>query len=77
MGAVETYEPALAASLRTTKNISTGMGWLSVARSLGQFGLNFIMGALFVVGESYAYLFAAGAALLATTILAVAASVSK
>lgn len=77
MGAVETYEPALAASLRTTKNISAGMGWLSVARSMGQFGSNFIMGALFVVGESYAYLFAAGAALIAAIILAITESVSK
>jgi hypothetical protein len=71
MGAVETYEPALAASLRTTRNISTGMGWLSVARAVGQFGSNFIMGALFVVDESYAYLFAGFAAALATVVLAV------
>lgn len=71
MGAVETYEPAMAATLRTTGNLSSGMGWLSVARSLGQFGANFIMGALFVVGESYAYLFAAGTAFLAAIILAV------
>jgi MFS family permease len=77
MGAVETYEPALTASLRTTRDISTGMGWLSVARSIGQFGSNFIMGVLFVVGESYAYLFAACAALLAAIILAVTESLSK
>lgn len=70
MGAIETYEPAMAASLRTSGNVSSGMGWLSVARSLGQFGANFIMGALFVVGEAYAYVFAAAAALLAAVILA-------
>lgn len=70
MGAVETYEPAMAASLRTTGNISTGMGSLSIARSLGQFGSNFIMGALFIVSESYAYLFAAIAALFAGIIIA-------
>jgi hypothetical protein len=46
------------------------MGWLSVMRSLGQFGSNFIMGALFVVGESYAYIFAGAMALLAAIILA-------
>jgi hypothetical protein len=69
MGVVETYEPAMAASLRTTGNISAGMGWLSVARSMGQFGANFIMGALFVVGEGYAYIFAAGTALLAAAVL--------
>ncbi len=39
-------------------------------RSLGQFGSNFIMGALFVVGESYAYIFAGAMALLAAIILA-------
>ena len=70
MGAVETYEPAMAASLRTNGNVSSGMGWLSVARSLGQFGSNFIMGALFVVGEDYAYLFAGAMALLAAILLA-------
>jgi len=70
MGAVETYEPAMAASLRTSGNVSSGMGWLSVARSLGQFGSNFIMGALFVVGEDYAYLFAGAMALLAAILLA-------
>ncbi|MDH7482529.1 MAG: MFS transporter [Armatimonadota bacterium] len=71
MGAVETYEPALAASLRTTGNVSSGMGWLSVARSIGQFGANFIMGTLFAIGEAYGYLFAAGTALLAAMILVV------
>lgn len=70
MGAVETYEPSMAASLRTSGNVSSGMGWLSVARSLGQFGSNFIMGALFVVGEGYAYLFAGAMALLAAILLA-------
>lgn len=70
MGAVETYEPAMASTLRSTGNVSSGMGWLSVARSLGQFGANFIMGALFVIGEGYAYLFAAGTALLAAIVLA-------
>jgi len=70
MGAVETYEPAMSASLRTSGNVSSGMGWLSVARSLGQFGSNFIMGALFVIGEGYAYLFAGTMALLAAILLA-------
>ncbi len=71
MGAVETYEPSLAGSLRTSGDISSGMGWLSVARSFGQFGANFIMGALFLVSETYAYLFAAVMALAAAIILAV------
>lgn len=70
MGAVETYEPAMAATLRTSGDISSGMGWLSLARSLGQFGANFIMGALFVLSETYAYVFAATTALLAAIILA-------
>jgi MFS family permease len=70
MGAVETYEPAMAASLQTSNNVSSSMGWLSVMRSLGQFGSNFIMGALFVVGESYAYIFAGAMALLAAIVLA-------
>ncbi|HET6384287.1 MAG TPA: MFS transporter [Armatimonadota bacterium] len=72
MGAVETYEPTLAASLRTSGNVSAGMGWLSASRSVGQFGSNAIMGLLFVIAEPYAYLFAGGAALLAAAVLAVA-----
>jgi len=69
MGAVETYEPSMIASLRTSENISSGMGGLSVARSLGQFGANLIMGALFVLGEGYAYIFAGTTALLAAILL--------
>ncbi len=71
MGAIETYEPAMTASLRTSGDVSSGMGWLSVARSLGQFGANFVMGALFVLGEAYAYVFAAATALIAAAILAI------
>ncbi len=70
MGAVETYEPAMAATLGNTGTISSGMGSLSVARSLGQFGSNFIMGALFVLNQSYAYLFAAAAVGVAAIVLA-------
>ena len=72
MGAVETYEPAMTATLATTGTISSGMGSLSVARSVGQFGSNFIMGTLFVLNQSYAYIFAAAAVGLAAIVLAIA-----
>ncbi len=77
MGAVETYEPAITATLRSDQNISSGMGWLSASRGIGQFGANLIMGALFVAGEAYAYGFAALAALMAAIILAVTQFKSK
>ncbi len=77
MGAVETYEPAITSTLRSNQNISSGMGWLSASRGIGQFGANLIMGALFVANEAYAYGFAALAALMAAIILAVTQFKSK
>ncbi len=72
MGAVETYEPTLTSTLMDSQRLSTGMGWLSVSRSLGQFLSNVIMGFLFTFGEFNSYFYAFFASLLATIVLFVA-----
>ncbi len=69
MGAVETYEPTLTATLVEPSSLSTGMGWLSVSRSLGQFLSNIIMGFLFTFGEFNSYFYAFIASSLATIVL--------
>ncbi len=69
MGAVETYEPTLTSTLVESANLSTGMGWLSVSRSFGQFLSNVIMGFLFTIGEYNSYFYAFAASLLATIVL--------
>ncbi len=69
MGAVETYEPTLTSTLVESSNLSTGMGWLSVSRSLGQFLSNVIMGFLFTFGEFNSYFYAFFASFLATAVL--------
>ncbi len=69
MGAVETYEPTAISLFVHPKTLSSGMGWLSVSRSAGQFLSNLIMGILFSFSQFYSYLYAFIAALLATIIL--------
>ncbi len=69
MGAVETYEPTLTSVLVNSQSLSTGMGWLSVSRSIGQFLSNIIMGFLFTFGEFNSYFYAFVASLLATIVL--------
>lgn len=69
MGAVETFEPTLAAALVGTSDLSTGMGWLSVSRAIGQFFSNVIMGFLFTLGQFDSYLYAFIASLLAAAVL--------
>ncbi len=70
MGAVETFEPPLTSMLVGTSKLSTGMGWLSVSRAIGQFLSNLIMGFLFTIGQFDAYLYAFVASLLAAIVLA-------
>lgn len=70
MGAVETFEPTAASSLVQAENLSRGMGWLSVSRSIGQFISNLIMGVIFSFSQSLAYVYAFIASLIATAILA-------
>lgn len=69
MGGVETFEPTLVSSLASATALSRGMGFLSVARSLGQFLSNLIMGILFSVSGSAPYAYAFASALLATGVL--------
>jgi len=70
MGAVETFEPTAASLLVQSGRLSTGMGWLSVSRSLGQFISTLVMGIIFSFSQSLAYLYAFAASLVATLILA-------
>jgi MFS family permease len=69
MGAAETFEPTLTSFLVSTTNLSGGMGWLSVSRSIGQFLANLIMGFLFSFSQFASYLYAFASALVATAIL--------
>ncbi|MHB1869963.1 MAG: MFS transporter [Steroidobacteraceae bacterium] len=68
MGAVETFEPALVASLIGHTRLGRGMGFLSVSRAVGQFLSNLIMGVLFGVGRAAPYGYAFASALLAALI---------
>jgi MFS family permease len=70
MGAVETFEPTATSFLVKSSNLSRGMGWLSVSRSLGQFISNLVMGIIFSFNQSLAYLYAFAASLVATIVLA-------
>lgn len=71
MGSVETFEPTSTSLLVKREDLSTGMGYLSVSRSLGQFASNLIMGIIFTFSQSAAYGYAFAASLIATVILAV------
>jgi MFS family permease len=71
MGSAETYEPTLTSLLVSSSKISSGMGWLSVSRSIGQFISNLVMGFLFTFGQFDSYLYAFISALIATTILSI------
>ena len=69
MGAAETFEPTLTSLLVQSSNLSSGMGWLSVSRSIGQFLSNLIMGFLFAFSQFASYFYAFVSASLATVIL--------
>ncbi len=70
MGAVETFEPTAVSSLVQADNLSRGMGWLSVSRSIGQFISNLVMGIIYSFSQSLAYGYAFAASVVATVILA-------
>jgi MFS family permease len=72
MGSAETFEPTLTTLLVSSSKISSGMGWLSVSRSIGQFISNLVMGFLFTLGQFDSYLYAFLSAIIATTILSIA-----
>lgn len=72
MGAVETFEPTAVSTLVRSTNLSRGMGWLSVSRSIGQFVSNFVMGIIFSFSQPLAYGYAFAASLVATSILGAA-----
>jgi MFS family permease len=69
MGAAETFEPTLTSLLVQSTDLSSGMGWLSVSRSIGQFLSNLIMGLLFALSQFASYFYAFAAAFIATAIL--------
>lgn len=69
MGAAETFEPTLTSLLIRSSDLSSGMGWLSVSRSIGQFLSNLIMGLLFAFSQFASYFYAFIAAFIATMIL--------
>ena len=68
-GSVETFEPVLTSTLKSSSTLSSGMGWLSSSRAIGLFVSNIVMGVLFVYSEFDSYLFAALSALVAGSIL--------
>ena len=70
MGATETFEPTAASFLVRSGSLSTGMGWLSFTRALGQFISNLVMGIIFSFSQSLSYLYAFAASLTAALILA-------
>ncbi len=76
MGSTETYEPTLTAALVSSGNLSSGMGWLSVSRSIGQFISNLIMGLLYV-NPLHSYLYAFATAMTAAIIMIYAESRSR
>jgi hypothetical protein len=67
-GSVETFEPVLTSTLKSS-TLSSGMGWLSSSRAIGLFVSNAVMGVLFVYSQFDSYLFAALTALVAGSIL--------
>lgn len=69
MGAAETFEPTLTSLLAQSTDLSSGMSWLSVSRSIGQFLSNLNVGLLFVLSQFVSYFYAFAAASLATAIL--------
>lgn len=77
MGTVETYEPTATSTLVDKKLLSTGMGYLSVSRSLGLFVSNLVMGIIFTFSQPGAYTYAFAASLIATVILAFANARSR
>ncbi len=77
MGVVETFEPTAVSSLVQSENLSRGMGWLSVSRSIGQFISNLVMGIIFSFNQSLAYGYAFVASLVATIILASAERIAN
>ena len=69
MGAVETFEPTLISSLVGAPTLSRGMGFLSVARAVGQFVSNLVMGVLFSLSRSVPYFYAFASAMAAAAVL--------
>ncbi len=72
MGAVETFEPTATSFLVQSGNLSRGMGWLSVSRSLGQYISNLVMGIIFSFSQPIAYMYAFATSIVAKIVLAFA-----
>ena len=68
-GSVETFEPVLISRLVKSRELSSGMGWLSSSRAVGLFVSNVAMGALFTFSQFGSYVYAAATALAAALVL--------
>ncbi|QPG48696.1 MFS transporter [Saccharolobus solfataricus] len=59
VASTETFEPTIISKITKEEAFSTSMGYLSAGRSIGIFLGNVIMGFLYQISYTYAYLFAA------------------
>ena len=69
LGAVETFEPTLIASVSTPERTSRNMGSLTAFRSIGLFVANLSLGVLALANAWYPYAYAALSAFAATLVL--------
>ena len=73
LGAVETFEPTLIATVSTPERTSRDLGSLTAFRSVGLFVANLSLGLLALANEWYPYVYAALSALAATVVLLIVA----
>ena len=73
LGAVETFEPTLIASVSSPERTARNMGSLTAFRSIGLFVANLSLGVLALANAWYPYVYAALSALAATLVLLVVA----
>jgi MFS family permease len=69
VAATEVFEPTIISRLTPEESMGSGMGLLTFGRSIGIFLGNIIMGLLYQVSYTYAYLFAAASSLTASLII--------
>ena len=69
LGAVETFEPTLIATVSAPERTSRSMGSLTAFRSIGLFVANLSLGLLALANDWYPYVYAALSALAATLVL--------
>ncbi|MCI4459895.1 MAG: MFS transporter [Acidilobus sp.] len=69
VGTAETFEPTIVSKLAPEEAMGTGMGLLTLGRSLGMFIANAVMGLLYQLSYSYAYYYAAASSFVAFLII--------